>query len=41
MTYLQPDNRVRSATAVAQTDALVIKVPNPHCAGVCRPAVAV
>ena len=29
MTYLQPDNRVRSATAVAQTDALVIKVPNP------------
>ncbi len=29
MTYLQPHNRVRSATAVAQTDALVIKVPNP------------
>ena len=29
MTYLQPDHRVRSATAVAQTDALVIKVPNP------------
>ena len=29
MTYLQPHNRARSATAVAQTDALVIKVPNP------------
>lgn len=29
MTYLQPENKFRSATAVAETDVLVLKVRNP------------
>jgi len=29
MTYLRPDNRVRTATALAETDVLVLKIRNP------------
>nr|WP_240457004.1 cyclic nucleotide-binding domain-containing protein [Acidovorax sp. 1608163] len=29
MTYLQPEHKIRSATAVAETDVLVLKVRNP------------
>ena len=29
MTYLRPDNRIRTATAVAETEVLVLKVRNP------------
>lgn len=33
MTYLRPDNRLRTATAVADTDVLVLKVRNPALRG--------
>ena len=33
MTYLRPDNRVRTATAVAETEVLVLKVRNPALRG--------
>ena len=29
MTYLRPDNRIRTATAVAETEVLVLKIRNP------------
>ena len=29
MTYLRPDNKIRTATAVAETDVLVLKIRNP------------
>lgn len=33
MSYLRPDNRVRTATAVAETEVLVLKVRNPALRG--------
>jgi hypothetical protein len=33
MTYLRPENKVRTATAVAATEVLVLKVRNPALRG--------
>ena len=33
MTYLRPDNKMRTATAVAETEVLVLKVRNPALRG--------
>lgn len=33
MTYLRPDNRLRTATAVAESEVLVLKVRNPALRG--------
>ena len=33
MTYLRPDNRIRTATALAETEVLVLKVRNPALRG--------